>query len=179
MDSPFLGMIQYFACNFNPRGYALCDGSQLAIQQNAALFSLLGTYYGGNGTTTFALPDLRGRSVVGQSTSHTIGEKFGTPSATMLTVNMPAHTHTAPSIQTPAFTGSRGGSGDVNIPTSAFAANPIGGNMYTATPGRSEFLGAPSVVVGVAGSNTPFSTQNPYLALTACIATQGIFPSRN
>lgn len=179
MDSPFLGMIQYFACDFTPKGYLNCNGALLPIQQNAALFSLLGTYYGGNGQTNFALPDLRGRSIVGQGNNHTIGEKFGTPTATMLTVNMPAHTHSAPSLQTPAFTGSRGGAGNANVPTGAFAANPTAGNMYTATPGRNEFLGTPSVTVGVAGSGVPFNTQNPYLALTACIASNGIFPSRN
>lgn len=178
MDSPFLGMVQYFAFNFAPKGYALCNGAQLSIAQNQALFALLGTMYGGNGQTTFALPDLQGRSVTGQSSSHTIGEKYGVPSVTLLTSNMPAHTHVVPGIANPAFTNTRGG-GNINLPSPNYPANPTAGNMYSATQGRSQFLGAPQVTVGNAGSATPLNTQNPYLAVTACIATMGIFPSRN
>jgi len=181
MDSPFLGMVQYFAFDWAPRGYALCTGSLLSIAQNTALFSLLGTYYGGNGVSTFALPDLRGRSVVGQSNTFTLGEIFGTTTATMLTTNMPSHTHTAS-----GNVAGNSGSGGVADPTGAYPAGLTAGRgasaaLYAATPGSGIFLGAgsPQVTVNLAGSGQPFSIQNPYLAITATIAMQGIYPSRN
>jgi microcystin-dependent protein len=178
MDSPFYGMVQYFAFNFAPRGYATCSGQLVSIASNAALFSLLGTYYGGNGTTTFALPDLRGRSVVGQSGIFTMGEVFGSPTATLLTSNMPSHTHTATG-QIPV----NSATGTTTDPTNAnpAGAKPARGahSMYTDTPGASQFLGTPNVTVGVAGNTVPFSVLNPYLAVTATITLQGIYPSRN
>ena len=179
MNEPFLGMIQYFAFDFAPRGWANCNGQLMSIAQNSALFSLLGTQFGGDGRTTFALPDHRGRSVVGQGNSHTIGETYGSPTSVLLTANMPMHTHLVPAIQTKAFTGSRGTFGNANTPDNAYASNPSAGNMYTATPGRNEFLGAPTVTVGLTGGSQPFNVQNPFVALTSAIALQGIFPSRN
>jgi microcystin-dependent protein len=179
MDSAFLGMVQYFAFDWAPKRYALCNGALLAINQNAALFSLLGTYYGGNGTSTFALPDLRGRSVVGMSNSYTLGEKFGTTSVTMQTTNMPVHTHTVPAVQMPAYNATPRTGGDSNDPTNCFPSIPANpATMYSAAADTT-FLGAPTATVGNAGSAQPISTQNPYLVITACIATQGIFPSRN
>src|SRR5437870_1107017 len=132
MDTPFLGMVQYFAFDWAPRTYLLCNGALLSIATNTALFSLLGTTYGGNGTTNFALPDLRGRSVRGQGTSWTMGEVFGSTSTTMLTTNMPAHTHTA-TVQIAA----NNTNGALNNPTGAYPAvtkvNRSAGQMYGAS----------------------------------------------
>ncbi|MCW3123466.1 MAG: Tail Collar domain protein [Flavipsychrobacter sp.] len=177
MSEPFLGMIQYFAFDWAPRGYATCSGQLLSIQQNAALFSLLGTYYGGNGVQTFALPDLRGRVAISQSQngSYTMGQLSGTENTTMLYSNMPAHTHTA-AVQV-ATSNVRATLPD---PTGNFAAQPeSGGSMYATNAAANAFLGAPSLTVGNAGSGIPFSILSPYLAINPCIATQGIFPSRN
>ncbi len=181
MDAPFLGMVQYFAFGWAPKGYALCNGAQMSIQQNQALFALLGTQYGGNGTTTFGLPDLQGRSIVGQSNGHMMGEKFGTPSATLLATNMPMHTHSVAPIPVPSCTNTgRGGGATLTDPTGHVYSNLSGGALlYNSAPTSGANLGAPSVTVGAAGQNVPFSTMNPYLAVTACISTIGIFPSRN
>ena len=177
MDSPYLGMIQYFAFDWAPKGYALCNGALLPIAQNQALFALLGTFYGGNGTSNFGLPDLRGRAMISQGTNFTMGEKLGAEHATLLTTNMPMHTHTATGVIS-AFNNPRG-SGDQNDPTSNYPSSTNTGNMYSAALQANSFLGAPTVTVGTAGSNVPFNTLNPYLALTCAIATSGLFPSRN
>jgi len=181
MDSPFIGMVQYFAFDFAPKGYALCNGALLAISQNQALFSLLGTTYGGNGVSTFALPDLRGRVARGMGTNFSIGEITGTANVTILTNNLPPHTHNA-SVKIGINTGNAG----VGDPTAAVPAKPIAGrgagtsaNLYATTAEASKFLGNPSVTVGATGSTVPVNVQNPYLAVTACIAISGIFPSRN
>ena|SRR5579872_5799024 len=178
MDSPFLGMVQYFAFDWVPKGYTSANGALLSIQQNAALFALFGTFYGGNGTSTFGLPDLRGRSVVGMSNSYTIGEKFGTPTVTLLTTNMPGHTHTVPSLAIGAFV-APGIGGNANDPTNAYPASPSAGTLYGPNPGTNQYLGVPTVTVATAGQSLPFNTQNPYLAITACVSTVGLFPSRN
>lgn len=181
MDSPFLGMVQYFAFDFVPKGYAACNGALLSIQSNTALFALLGTYYGGNGSTTFGLPDLQGRAVVGQSSSLTIGEKFGNTSATLLTANMPSHTHTV----TATIPANSSNAGNVAAPAGNYpSAGPSGGrggttSLYTPPAQQNGQLGNPTFTVAAAGNGIPFNTQNPYLALTACISTVGIFPSRN
>jgi len=182
MDSPFLGMIQYFAFDFTPKYYANCNGALLAIAQNQALFALLGTTYGGNGVQTFALPDLRGRAVVGQSNSHTMGEKYGAPSVTMLTSNMPMHTHSSSvqiAVNNTAATTNNPTAGYPAIIQTGSRSSFVPSTMYASAPDANTYLGAPTVIVGTTGQNVPFSTQNPYLAVTACIAMQGIFPSRN
>jgi len=181
MDSPFLGMVQYFAFDWTPRGYMNCNGALLSIATNTALFSLLGTTYGGDGRVTFALPDLRGRSVVNQGSSFSMGEVFGTTSATMLTTNMPSHTHTAT-----GNVAGNSGTGGVADPTGAYPSGATAGRgvtatVYAASPVAGQFLGSgsPQLTVNLAGSNAPFSVLNPYLAVTATICNQGIFPSRN
>lgn len=170
-------MIQYFAFDFVPKGYLACAGQLLPIQQNAALFALLGTRYGGNGTSNFALPDLRGRSIIGMGTNYTQGEKLGTETATLLTSNMPMHTHSAVG-KIAVYQDNVNGSSSTD-PTSMYPGSTTTGTLYTATPQANTFLGAPSVVVGNSGGGVPFSTMNPYLALTCTIATVGVFPSRN
>lgn len=190
--SPFLGAIQIFGFNFAPRGFLTCSGQLLSIQQNTALFSLLGTQYGGNGTTTFALPDLRGRVPIsfGQGpglTQRTVGEVGGTESVTLSLTQMPQHNHsftntsslnaiqTKGTDQAPA-TGSmlaRPTTNPANVIPQIYV--PAGANG-TAVP-----LGGLNVAgtIGTAGSNQPHPNIQPFLALNFCIATQGIFPSRN
>lgn len=179
---PFIGEIKIFAFNFAPRGYSFCAGQVISIAQNTALFSLLGTMYGGNGQTTFALPDLRGRVGVGQGqgpglSNYAIGQVSGTENTTLTINNMPLHTHTAQANVNNAAAG-------VAVPvagSSLAAAKDINGDntsIYTATAPNTA-LSAGSVTVGPAGGSTPFNNLQPYLALNYSIAMQGIFPSRN
>jgi microcystin-dependent protein len=170
-----LGSIGIFAGNFAPRGYALCQGQLLSIAQNTALFSILGTTYGGNGTTTFALPDLRGRFAVGQGNGPglnpvTLGELAGANSVTMNISQMPMHNHLIA-----CDTGFAGVQSPANaLPASlGDAINQVNGysNANTGTMNAQ--------MCGTAGGNQPIGIQNPMLGLNYIIAIQGIFPSRN
>ena len=173
-SEPILGCIFLFAGNFAPRGYALCQGQILSIAQNTALFSILGTTYGGNGQTTFALPDLRGRAPIGAGQgpglpNYTLGEVTGSNSVTLTINQLPAHNHLINASQ----------AADTTNPTNAFFGNDSRGtpvNIYNSTSDGSVMNQA---VVGPAGANQPISIQNPILTLNYIIATQGIFPSRN
>jgi microcystin-dependent protein len=177
-NEPYLGAIFIFAGNFNPRGYQLCQGQLLSIAQNTALFSILGTTYGGNGTTTFALPDLRGRSPIGQGTGPglspvVLGQQGGVNNVSILTSNLPAHTHTVN-----VSTGSAGqASPQNNFPASIVDSVGGAGNGYnsSATGGATFNPGA----VNPAGGNVPLNIQDPYLGINYIIAVQGVFPSRN
>jgi microcystin-dependent protein len=179
---PFIGEIKIFGFNFAPRGYMTCQGQIISIQQNTALFSLLGTYYGGNGQSTFGLPDLQGRMPIGQGTgaglpTYNLGEKAGTTSVTIATSNMPAHNHVATGITVnlPVSTGG----GDVASPEGAYLAN-TGAEVLSSvsTPGKNYGALAVSGTTGIAGSSTPLGIINPYLVINYSIATEGIFPSR-
>lgn len=179
---PFIGEIKIFGFNFPPRGYATCQGQIVSIAQNTALFSLLGTMYGGNGQTTFALPDLQGRAPIGQGQgpglpSYIMGQAGGTTTMTLTTGNMPIHNHAATGI-------------NVRIPVTATSEDSSATNNYignavsdtfgsVASPTNS--LGAPVVsgTTAVAGGSQPFSILNPYLTVNYSIAIEGIFPSRN
>ncbi|MDN3725261.1 tail fiber protein [Aequorivita sp. SDUM287046] len=166
---PFIGQIQAFGFNFAPRGWAKCDGQILSIAQNTALFSLLGTMYGGNGQTTFALPDLRGRFPLhtGQGPGlppYIQGQVGGTENVTLLSSNMPAHTHQL-------FASDEGNS---ESPSGTF----IAANGTNAFANSQNSILAPNSV-GAAGGSQPFPIKNPYLCINYCIALQGIFPSRN
>jgi len=177
MSEPYLGEIRLFAGNFAPRGWALCNGQLLAISQNTALFSILGTQYGGNGTTTFSLPDLRGRIPVNQGqgpglSPYTVGEQIGTENVTLLSTQMPAHTHLISATTAQA---------DLGSPAGAILAAPVDstGNPsagYTKTAANTQMA---QNAVGIAGGSQPFSIIQPILAVTFIIALQGIFPSRN
>jgi len=180
---PFIGEIKLLGFEFAPKSYANCYGQIMSIPQNTALFSLLGTTYGGNGQTTFGLPDLRGRMPIGQGTgnglsSHSMGEMSGSASVTLLTANLPAHNHAATgiSVNAPVSTGG----GDTASPQGAFLANN-GSEVFSsaATPGAN--YGALSVTgnTGVSGSSLPLGIMNPYLVMNYSIAIYGIFPSRN
>ena len=177
-ETPILGTIFIFAGNFAPTGYQLCEGQLLAISQNAALFSILGTTYGGNGTTTFALPDLRGRAPIGQGTGPVfspviVGQPAGAQNVSILTSNMPQHNHTVNVSTSP---------GGQPGPASNFIAGGLdsqGGNVLgfntAATAGKTL---APASV-GLAGQGLPLNVQNPCLGISYIIAMVGIFPSRN
>jgi microcystin-dependent protein len=166
-------MIIIVPYNFSPRGWAFCNGQILSIAQNTALFSLLGTTYGGNGQTTFALPDLRGRfpNSAGQGpglSNYSLGQQSGTESATMTTNNLAQHTHTfaPPCVD---------GDGAFTIPTGHVLATTAA-NIYAAPGGADVMVGGNT---GITGGSQPFSIMNPYLTLNYCIALEGIFPSRN
>ena len=173
MSEPFIGQIIIFAGNFAIRGYAMCNGQILSIAQNTALFSILGTTYGGNGQTTFALPDLRGRvpNHFGQGpglSSYDLGQVGGTESETLTINNLPAHGHP---FQVPA--NESGGSTDE--PLNAFLAK-ASNNLYSATSDGTK-MGVGNT--GNTGGSQPFSLLQPYLTLNFQIALEGLFPSRN
>ena len=167
MSSPFLGEIRPFGFNFNPRGWLACQGQILSIAQNPALFALLGTQYGGNGTTTFALPDLRGRVPMGQGagpglTNRLMGELGGEENHTLTTGEMPAHSHTLGVSSTLATN---------NSPAGGFPAQTRGPTYSSSTD---------STISGnVTGGGLAHNNLQPYLVVNYCIAIQGIFPSRN
>lgn len=186
---PFLGQIQAFGFNFAPRGWAFCDGQILAISSNTALFSLLGATFGGDGRTTFALPDLRGRSIVhvGQGPGLDLirwGEKGGRVDETLSILNMPNHSHALAD-----------GQANVNVYTtnsgstsseSDGGANGLGTagampEIFRESPTNEDHLGG----VSISGATTPagggqsFNIRNPFLGIYVSIAQQGIFPSRN
>ena len=183
--SPYIASIDMWAPNFAPRGYAFCAGQILAISSNTALFSLIGTFYGGNGTSTFQLPDLRGRVPVGAgqgpgTSFYNLGEMGGTESTFVTLNNMPSHTHTATGNVTPiAGTGIK--ISRVNDPTEAYPAQ-LGGTqigIYTQTNNARMGTSPVTVTVGNTGGSQPIVILQPYTAVNYIIATQGIFPSRN
>ena len=169
MSTPYIGEIKIFPYNFAPRGWAACNGQSLPINQNQALFSLLGTTYGGNGQTNFNLPDLRGRVPIHFGTPNyggnvTLGQTGGEEFHTLLTAEMPAHNH-------PVF-------GNTAAPT---ANTPVGNFWAQATNGYATAADgqmSPNAV-GNNGGSQPHENRSPYLTLLICIALQGIFPPRN
>jgi microcystin-dependent protein len=179
--NPYLAIILQFAGNFAPVGFALCQGQLLAIPQNTALFSLLGTYYGGNGINTFALPDLRGRTVVGTGqglglSDYILGEQTGLENVTLTSANMPAHSHTVQAVS---------GIPDQASPSGGYLGQgPKQGSGPTAKFSHFYVNIAPNTslnptTVSVAGGNQPISVLQPYNTVTYIIAMQGIFPARN
>lgn len=183
---PFIGEIKIFGFYFAPKYHSLCNGQILNIASNTALFSLLGTTYGGNGQTTFALPDLQGRMAVGQGTgaglpTFTMGEKIGNVSATMTTQNLPPHNH---NLNSATFRlRSNSSTGGANSPDGGYPGlnNSVG--IYASAAGSNEFMSPNAVTVSgttdPTGSSMPFSIANPYLVMNFSIATAGVFPSRN
>lgn len=175
---PYLGAICTFGFNFCPRGWAPTNGQLMSISQNSALFALLGTTYGGDGRTTFALPDLQGRVVVGvgqgPGLSHVSqGERAGSESVTLTSGQMPAHTHAAT-----ASVRASTANGNTDNPANAVPAKLPRSNIYsTGVPDSS--LATATVTVATAGGSQPVPIRNPYLGMTTCIAIQGIFPSRD
>ena len=172
MSQPFVGEVRIFAGNFAPQGWALCNGQLLAIVQNTALFSLIGTAYGGNGVTTFGLPDLRGRVPLhpGQGpglSNRDWGEAGGGENVTLAEFQIPSHTHT--------FAASMG-NGVSDSPTGRFPArNPADIPQHGATPDASLAASA----AGASGGGQPHNNMQPYLVVNYIIALQGIFPPRS
>ncbi|MEO8235633.1 MAG: tail fiber protein [Flavobacterium sp.] len=181
---PFIGEIKILGFDFAPQGYQTCSGQIMSIAQNTALFSLLGTTYGGNGVQTFGLPDLRGRMPIGQGTgpglpSYSMGQVAGTTSITLITPNMPAHVHTlnAAVVKLKASTANADETGpDGNFPAntavSSYSGNGATPNIFT---GGATVSGTSDIT----GSNSPIGILNPYLTINYSIAIYGIFPSRN
>jgi microcystin-dependent protein len=174
MSNPFVAEIRIFGFNFAPTGWAFCDGQLVPISQNTALFSLLGTTYGGNGQTTFALPNMQARAPMhwGQGPGlslHDLGESGGTQSVSLLTQELPSHSHS------------------LSVPTAAEAradrANAY--NNVPANPADATYApnGAPTQMspqaTAPAGSSLPHNNMQPYLTLNFCIALQGVFPPRS
>lgn len=175
MATPFIGQIAIFGFNFAPRNWAQCNGQLLAISQNTALFSILGTTYGGNGQTNFALPDMRGRVPVHAGAGNglparTLGERSGVESVTLTSTQIPSHTHSL--LGTTAAANRRLPAGKTLGADTASVAD------YYAAPGTNMTTLAPASVSN-AGSGQPHSNMQPYLAVNICIALFGIFPSRN
>lgn len=181
---PFIGEIKIFGFNFAPKGYMLCAGQILSIAQYTALFSLIGTTYGGNGQTTFAIPDLQGRMPIGQGQGpglpdYSIGEVGGKTSITLISSNLPAHIHTLANahVKILASTETADESSPINnFPAIAnspvYTGNGASANTFT---GGTQMTGSTDPT----GSNIPFNSMNPYLTINYSMAILGIFPSRN
>jgi len=180
MSQPYLGEIRMFAGNFAPRNNAQCNGQLLSIAQNTALFSLLGTFYGGNGVQTFALPDLRGRLPINQGngpglTPRVIGEVGGTENVTIDQTTTPTHNHLA---NATTDIGNLPGPSNKSIPASpSDGTNP--GTLYVVPPGTVTPVAMATQSLPFAGGSQPHQNMMPSLAITFIIALQGIFPSRN
>ncbi len=173
MADPFVAEIRIFPFNFAPKGWAWCDGQLLPISQNTALFSLLGTTYGGDGKSTFALPGLEGRAPMhpGQGPGlslHDLGETGGSETVSLLESEIPAHSHAMFAQNTPT--------GQVADPTGATFARPASGNLFTTT--LNPPAGMAANALAPAGGDQPHNNMQPYLTFYFNIALQGVFPPR-
>jgi microcystin-dependent protein len=181
MSNAFIGEIRCFGFNFAPYGWAQCNGELLSIQQNTALFSILGTTYGGNGQTNFALPNLQGQVPMhwgdgpgGFSTQ--LGEVQGSTTVTLISNQMPIHNHTV----TASSVAAGGGSERTAVPTAATYIGPSA-NPNAAFQSPAPTINAPfsPKAIAVTGNSIPHENMQPYLVLNFCIALTGVFPSRN
>ena len=186
MSQYFLGEICPFGFPFAPKGWALCAGQILSIQQNTALFSLLGTTYGGNGVTTFALPDLRGRTITGfgqlsGGSSYQLGQITGTETVTLISTQMPMHNHMVNASNV-------GGDAPLPKPQAGGNSNYLSGadRVVSGQPDAAVLAYAPSgaltplaTTTGITGGSQPHPNMQPYLVINYCIALVGIYPSRN
>lgn len=166
MAEPFLGEIRMMSFAFAPQGWAVCNGQLLPINQNQALFSLLGTTYGGNGTINFALPDLRGRAPMHRGNGHSLGERAGEQATTLTLAHLPTHTHALRGV---------GATGNTAIPNNALLADSP--SQLYAAPTALTALHANTVTQ--TGAGQPHPNMQPFLTINFCIALQGIFPSQN
>ncbi len=167
MAQPYLGQLLLASFNFAPRGYAECNGQLLAISQNQALFSLLGVTYGGDGRTTFGLPNLQGRVPIHVGGGYVQGQMGGSTTVTLSVANLPSHIHT--------LSVSSGSNGELLTPLGNTVGAVTSGNAYAATSNATMATAALSSV----GGGQAHNNMSPYLVLNWCIALQGIFPSRN
>jgi microcystin-dependent protein len=173
MGTPFLSEIRIFSFGYAPRNWAQCNGQLLPINQNQALFSLLGTTYGGNGQTTFALPDLRGRIPMHEGSGFSLGQKAGEESHTLQISEMPSHNHIVSGVSD--FSNPVTANATQFIPTDNIWANS-GKTNYTLDPPNAAM--SPAAISNVGGSQ-PHENRAPLLTLNFCIALTGIFPSQN
>jgi microcystin-dependent protein len=165
MSEPFLAEIRMVGFNFAPRGWGFCDGQILPINQNQSLYSLLGTTYGGDGRTSFALPDMRGRTAIHVNSNHRQGQKSGEDNHTLIAAEMPQHKHT-------------------NMATTESASQPTAGNNLLAKTSGNIYAAATAEIENAnamsnAGGGQAHENMQPYCAVNFCIALQGLFPSRN
>ena len=170
MSTPFLAELRIMSFNFAPKGWAVCNGQLLAINSNQALFSLLGTTYGGNGQTTFGLPNLQGRVAMHAGSGHTQGERAGEEAHTVIASEMAAHLH-------PAQADVKQGDALTDNPNGAYLAYTTGNPMYSS--GSSNMVTMYPQMVSNYGGSQAHENRQPFLALNVCIALQGIFPSRS
>ena len=170
MADQFVAEIRAFPFNFPPRGWALCDGQLMAISQNTALFSLLGTFYGGDGKSTFGLPNLQGRVALhrSQNGQYQLGQISGVEQVTITQTTMPMHNHSLLGTTT---------LGDKRVPNSTLAASSVNTNYYYSPPTNPVQLNMASI--GPAGGNVAHENMQPFLVMNYCIALVGLFPSRN
>lgn len=169
---PLLGSIMLFAGTFAPRGWAFCNGQLLSIASNSALFSIIGTLYGGDGRTTFALPDLRGRAPVGAGqgpglSNYPIGNKVGSETTTLTVNNLPSHSHTLKGSSSPGIS---------NLPNGGVAAANRDGILHY---GYDADINMNSSSIANTGGNQPINNVQPVLGMHYCIALQGVFPPRS
>jgi len=175
MSEPYLGQIYLVGYNFAQRGFALCAGQLLPISQNSALFSLLGTFYGGDGVSTFGLPDLRGRTAIGMGhgpglSNRTIGQQGGSETNTLTVAEMPSHNHTATLMGEPT-------TATASNPTNAMLANA---DIYAPQGAASDRpMASEAISVSNTGGNLPVNNMQPFLVLNYEIALQGVYPSRS
>ena len=178
MTQPFIGEIQLFGFNFNPRYWAFANGATLPIAQNTALFSLIGTLYGGNGQTTFQLPNLGARAACQQGagpglTPRTLGQSFGVNTVTLTSNQIPQHNHGVNAYsQTASGSGSHQPVANGGL---SFLAGSTTSKTYIASPLNTQL--APSMLSTSQGGGFPHSNQQPYLGVNFCIALQGLYPS--
>jgi microcystin-dependent protein len=170
MSEPYLSEIRIFSFGFAPKGWALCNGQTLPISQNQALFSLIGTFYGGNGTSTFQLPNLQGcvplHTGNNSGNSYVMGQQAGESNVTLTISQLPSHTHTV----------NANSGADAKVPSAAVVPGGGGESAYGTSPGSATMNNG---IVGQTGGSQSHSNLQPYLVLNFCIALQGIFPSRN
>jgi microcystin-dependent protein len=177
----YIGEIRMFGGNFAPRAWQYCQGQLLSIASNTALFSILGTTFGGNGSTTFALPNFASRIAVGSGTGPglslvVLGQVAGSETTTLTTQQMPAHTHSAVASFKPVASSDPG---SLKTPAGNFPAGSGGTNVYNSTSNSQMGSNAIDITIQNAGGNQPFNNIMPYLALNFIICVEGIFPSRN
>ena len=167
MSEPFIGEIRPFSFGFAPRGWATCDGQLVPISQNSALFALLGTMYGGDGRTTFGLPDLRGRAAMHVASAHPQGQAGGTETVALTSTQMPLHNHAAMASAAPGTQAS---------PAGKFWAQDSSGNVTFSSAGNAPLAAG---AIAPQGAGQPHPNLQPYLTVSYCIALQGIFPTRD
>ena len=170
MSEPFLAEVRALGFNFAPRGWAFCDGQILPINQNQSLYSLLGTTYGGDGRTSFALPDLRSRTPVHKGDGYQLGQKGGAETVTLTAAEIAAHTHAAKASSL---------AGDQRIPANTVLAAEVPDDLAYREPTAAAATALRSGTITNAGGGQAHNNMQPYTTISFCIALQGLFPSRN